>query len=284
MPTLVPRAGNGSTVRNSASTPHPGHWSYPESVASDRSTAAVAGLVSTAARVFVLAGAGMSTESGIPDFRGPDGLWTKHPDAMRMFDLNAYRSDPAVRRAAWQVRREGAIRTAAPNSGHRSLAAWEAAGRQVSIATQNIDGLQQRAGSTAVMELHGTFWESMCLSCGRRRPVEETFERLDAGDPDPMCLVCGGILKSATVAFGQQLDPATLQRAVTAARDCDVALAIGSSLSVQPAASLCDVAVAASAPLVIINGEPTAYDPLAAVLINDRIGPTLTRITAALPA
>jgi NAD-dependent deacetylase len=178
-----------------------------------------AGMLGEADSVFVLSGAGMSTESGIPDFRGPNGLWTKHPEAMKMFDLDHYVSSPEVRRAAWQVRRQGALLQARPNAGHRALVDWEAQ-RHVTIATQNIDGLHQRAGSSHVWELHGTVWQTMCLSCDERTPVAETFARLDAGEQDPPCLGCGGILKSATVAFGQSLDPAVVSAAVAAAQGC----------------------------------------------------------------
>ncbi len=239
-----------------------------------------ADLIGRAERVFVLAGAGMGTESGIPDFRGPGGLWTRDPAAQRMFDLDAYRSDPQLREAAWRLRMASEIRTAAPNAGHVALARWEEE-RTVTIATQNIDGLQQRAGSTTVLELHGTYWEWMCLTCDRRGPVTEAFARVAAGEPDPACVDCGGILKSGTVAFGQPLPRATWDAAVAAARGCDVAVAIGTTLAVQPAASLCSVAVSAGAPLIIINGEATPYDDVATVTLHERIGPTLTALTRA---
>ena len=262
-----------------------GRWPWKAEYVTDRETERdlreLAALIRQARRVFVLAGAGMSTESGIPDFRGPEGLWTKFPEAMKMFDLDSYRSDPAVRKAAWRVRREGGIRDAEPNAGHFAVAAWETAERQVTVATQNIDGLQQRAGGGArVLELHGTYWESMCLSCDQRLPIEETFARVEARESDPDCLVCGGILKSATVAFGQLLDPEVVDAAIEAAQSCDLALAIGSSLSVQPAASLCSVALAAGAPLAIVNAEPTEYDQSADLIISDRIGPALKRVSA----
>lgn len=244
----------------------------------ESAVATVARLVGGARSVFVLAGAGMSTESGIPDFRGPEGLWTRNPQAQRMFDLQAYRSDPELRVAAWQMRMSSPIRAAAPNSGHRALAGWESA-RRVTIGTQNIDGLQQRAGSTHVLELHGSYWESMCLSCDDRQPIQGVFDRVSNGEPDPACLCCGGILKTGTVAFGQTLDGDIWQACVDAAATCDVALAIGSSLAVQPAASLCDLAVAAGAPLIIVNGAPTGYDPTATVVVHGQIGPTLTDIS-----
>ncbi len=249
----------------------------------DPAIEAAADLIGRADHVFVLAGAGLGTESGIPDFRGPNGLWTRTPHAQRMFDLDAYRVDPQLRIDAWKLRMDSEIRTAEPNAGHKALTAWET-GRRVTIATQNIDGLQQRAGSTQVLELHGTFWEWMCLSCDSRGPVTEVFERVSAGDPDPACGRCGGILKTGTVAFGQPLPQHTLDTAVEAARTCDVAMAIGSTLAVQPAASLCSVAVSAGAPLITINGEPTPYDDLATVTLHQRIGPTLTRLTATIDA
>lgn len=252
-------------------------WSTMPSPAPDLDRAAQ--LIARASHVFVLAGAGMGTESGIPDFRGPNGLWTRDPRLQRMFDLDAYRRDPRLRVAAWRMRMDSEIRTAAPNPGHQALVAWEAA-RRVTVATQNIDGLQQRAGSSEVLELHGTYWEWACLSCGARGPVTDTFDRVDAGEEDPDCPRCGGILRTGTVAFGQPLPRTTLEMATIAARSSDVALAVGTSLAVQPAASLCSVAVSAGVPLIVVNGQPTPYDELAEVRLGDRIGPTLTRLTA----
>lgn len=239
----------------------------------------VAALLRDAAKVFVLAGAGMSTESGIPDFRGPNGMWTRNPDAMRMFDLDAYREDPDLRRQAWRLRIDSEIRTAGVNDGHLALAAWESSTREVVVATQNIDGLQQRAGSTSVLELHGTFWQSMCLSCDDRGPIEAVFARVGSGDDDPACERCGGILKTGTVAFGQQLDPVVLAAAAQAAAECDVAFAIGTSLVVQPAAALCDLAVRGGRPLVIVNGSQTPYDDQAAVIVRQPIGAALRHLT-----
>ncbi|MEI2718054.1 MAG: Sir2 family NAD-dependent protein deacetylase [Candidatus Nanopelagicales bacterium] len=242
---------------------------------------AAAQLLSDAAHVFVLAGAGMGTESGIPDFRGPDGLWTRNPQAQRMFDLDAYRADAQLRSDAWRMRMASEIRTSRPNAGHGSIAAWEGK-RRVTVATQNIDGLQQRAGSSEVLELHGSYWESMCLDCDDRRPISEVFARVESGDPDPTCEDCGGILKTGTVAFGQALPIQTWTAAQEAAMACDIAFAIGSTLTVQPAASLATLAVQGGSPLVVINGDPTHADAGADVVIHDRIGPTLTLITQAL--
>lgn len=237
-----------------------------------------AGLLATAEKVVVLSGAGMSTAAGIPDYRGPNGLWTRNPQAARLFDIDAYRADRSVRIAAWQLRMASEIRTAQPGSGHRALAMWEHADRRVTIATQNIDGLHQRAGSRTVLELHGTFWEYQCLACGARGPIADAFDRVAAGEPDPDCQKCGGILRTATIAFGQALDARVLQAAFDAAADCDLLVAIGTTLAVQPAASLCDVAVSAGADLVIINDQPTGYDDQARIVARTSIEPFLASV------
>lgn len=240
----------------------------------------VAALLREAKSIFVLAGAGMGTESGIADFRGPNGLWTRDPSAAKMFDAQAYAQDAQVRRNAWQMRRESPIRTAKPNQGHRALYDWQRSGRQVTIATQNIDGLQQQAGSDNVLELHGTFREIRCLDCGQRRPAEPVLRQVDAGDADPACGQCGGVQRTNTVAFGEPLDPLILFAAQDAAQRADLAVAIGSSLVVEPAASLVGFA-AQHCPVAIINADPTPYDPVAQVRVDGRIGPALTRINRA---
>jgi NAD-dependent deacetylase len=233
--------------------------------------------VAGASRVAVLSGAGISTESGIPDFRGPDGLWTKDPGSERLSSLRAYRDDPEVRLRSWQARRTHAVWDAEPNSGHRALVALEEAGRLHAILTQNIDGLHQRAGSSPhlVVELHGSMHDTVCLSCGDRRPMRAALDRVDAGETDPPCLVCGGILKSATISFGQSLDPAVLAGARDAAVTCDLLLVAGSSLAVQPAAGLVGIAARAGATVVICNGSATPYDSLAAFVLRDRLGSVL---------
>lgn len=242
---------------------------------SDEALTIGAGLLRAARRVFVLVGAGMSTESGIPDFRGPRGLWRTNPAAQRVFDIDAYLSEREVRRVAWQMRLSSPIRTARPNAGHLALATLAESGRTVTIATQNIDGLQQMAGSSDVLELHGTFWRSVCLGCGDRRGIEEVFRRLDSGEEDPDCRACGAILRTDTVAFGQELDPDVLSAAWHAAADCDVAMAIGSSLGVHPAAGLCEVAASGGGDLIILNAEPTPYDDIATAVIRRPIGEVL---------
>jgi len=243
----------------------------------------VVGWVATASSITVLTGAGISTDSGIPDFRGPNGVWTRNPSAQRMVTLQSYVEDPAVRALAWRNRREHPAWTARPNAGHRALVALERAGKLRAIVTQNIDELHQRAGSdpARVIEVHGSIFGVECLGCGRRSAMAEALQRVEAGEEDPACLGCGGIQKSATISFGQQLRPAVLQAACRAASDCELFLAVGSSLSVQPAAALCEVAVGAGARLVVVNAEPTPYDPLAAAVLRRPIGEVLPRLVAA---
>lgn len=231
-------------------------------------------------RITVLTGAGISTASGIPDFRGPQGVWTKNPAAEAMFDIDSYLSDPDVRVLAWQQRLNHPAWTAEPNAGHLALVELENQGRLRGLVTQNVDGLHQKAGSspTLVHEIHGTIWFVDCLNCARRIPTADVTPRLEAGEEDPPCLVCGGILKSATVSFGQSLDQGVLDASVEAARDCDLFVAIGTSLQVYPAAGLCDVALGSGARLVIVNAEPTPYDDQTAAIHTDPIEQVLPRL------
>ncbi|HET7524187.1 MAG TPA: Sir2 family NAD-dependent protein deacetylase [Acidimicrobiales bacterium] len=233
-----------------------------------------------AERVTVLTGAGISTDSGIPDFRGPQGVWTKNPKAERTSTLSHYLRDSEVRREAWQNRLNSPAWTARPNQGHLALVELERQGRLVAIATQNIDELHQHAGHSPekVLELHGTMRRVKCWECGDEGPMEQTLERVRAGEPDPFCLRCGGILKSATISFGQALDPDVMARAEAAARACDVLLAVGSSLGVYPAAGLVPLAQSAGAGLIIVNAEPTPYDPLADAVVHDSISEVLPQI------
>lgn len=222
-------------------------------------------LVESASRVTALTGAGVSTGSGIPDFRGPAGVWTLDPAAARLHTIRDYTVDAEVRHRSWQGRLHHPAWTAQPGPAHRALVALERSGRLVALLTQNIDELHQAAGSAPhrVLELHGTIHEAVCLSCGARGPMGAALDRVRAGEVDPRCTVCGGLLTSATVSFGQHLDQALMRRARQAAADCEVFLALGSSLGVQPAASLCRVATRAGARLVVANGEPTPYDEVA---------------------
>jgi NAD-dependent deacetylase len=243
-------------------------------------------LVASARRITALTGAGVSTDSGIPDFRGPDGLWTREPSAQRLSSLDAYVCDPQVRREAWRRRAEHPAWRAEPNAAHAALVEFERSGRLRALLTQNIDGLQQRAGSDpdVVVELHGSLLGTECLGCGARGAMRDALRRVAAGEDDPACRSCGGILKSATVSFGQQLDPQVLRRARTAALDCELLLVAGTSLTVQPAASLVALAARAGADVVICNAEPTPYDGLAAAVVHASVGEVLPALAAAAPA
>jgi len=238
-------------------------------------------MVRAATAVTVLTGAGISTDSGIPDFRGPKGVWTLNPAAERLSSYDDYVRDPEVRRRAWQARKTHPAWTAEPNDGHRALVALERAGKLRGLPTQNIDGLHQRAGSSPelVIELHGTIWQVECLSCGARTAMADQLARVTDAEPDPPCELCGGILKSATISFGQRLDNDVLEAAAIAAERCDLFIAVGSSLTVRPASGLCDVAVDAGAPLIVINAEETPYDDLAAEVLRGPIGEILPAVT-----
>jgi NAD-dependent deacetylase len=234
----------------------------------------------------VLTGAGISTDSGIPDFRGPQGVWTKNPAAQALSTIEAYVADPEVRRRSWLARIGHPAWSAQPNAGHRALVDLERTGHLRALVTQNIDGLHQAAGSNPdlVIEIHGTIHQAGCLACGRRTPMGDVLARVRAGEDDPRCDSCGGILKSATISFGQSLEPAVLDAAVAAAHASDVLLAVGTSLSVYPAAGLCDVALRAGARLVIINAEPTSYDSVADSVLRDPVGQALPRLVRAASA
>lgn len=233
-----------------------------------------------ARNIAVLTGAGISTDSGIPDFRGPSGIWTRDPAAEKMSTYQVYVSDPAVRQRSWQARLSHPAWTAQPNSAHLALARLAASPIDTTVITQNIDGLHQRAGTPAdrVLELHGTMYTVVCVSCERRTPMSDALVRVRAGEVDPPCADCGGILKSATVMFGQQLDLSVLASAAAAAGAADLFLAIGSTLTVEPAASLCAVAADAGARLVIVNRDPTPYDRLATAVISKPIGEVVPEI------
>jgi NAD-dependent deacetylase len=234
-------------------------------------------------RIVVLTGAGISTESGIPDFRGPDGVWTKNPAAEKTATLHHYLGDPEVRRQAWRNRLAGPYWTSEPNAGHRALVDLERSAGLDTLVTQNIDGLHHAAGSSPdkIVEIHGNVREVKCLSCSWRAPMEVALTRVRAGEPDPDCPDCGGILKSATISFGENLVPEDLARAQAAAARADVFLAVGTSLGVYPAAGLPDLALMNEARLVILNAEPTPFDAAAAAVIRDRLGQALPALVAA---
>ena len=231
--------------------------------------AAAGDALARGSHIVVFTGAGISTDSGIPDYRGPNGVWTTNPKAEKMSSLEHYLGDPEVRMLAWQNRLRSAAWTASPNAGHRALVEIERHGRLEKLVTQNIDELHQRAGHdpTKVIEVHGTMWWSRCWGCHDRRPMAESLDRVRAGEVDPPCLLCGGVLKSDTISFGQALVPEVIDAALVAAERDDVLLVAGSSLSVFPAANIVPRAKSAGATVIIVNGEPTRMDRFADYLI-----------------
>ncbi|MEZ4330657.1 MAG: Sir2 family NAD-dependent protein deacetylase [Myxococcota bacterium] len=252
----------------------------PEAPATDAQIERVRGWVRDAQCIAVLTGAGISTDSGIPDFRGPKGLWTRNPEAEKLATLDHYLADPAVRARSWQWRLETDADRREPNPGHQALVALERARRLDTLVTQNVDGLHQTAGSSPdrVVEIHGTLREVECLDCGERAPAERALARVRAGEADPACRSCGGILKTATISFGQGLVAEDLQRAERAALRCDLLLAIGTTLAVYPIASMVPVAKQAGARIVIVNGGPTEMDALADAVLRGSISAILPRL------
>jgi NAD-dependent deacetylase len=237
--------------------------------------------------VAILTGAGISTDSGIPDYRGPRGVWTLHPEYEKLATIGYYMTDPEVRRRSWQMRRDTYARNPQPNAAHRAIAELDASGAvELRVITQNTDGLHQLAGLPArkVLELHGTSRSVACTACGARSSVEDAFARIEAGEPDPPCLQCGGILKTATVMFGESLDPSVLNEAVSLARASAVFFAVGTSLQVYPAAGLVDLAADRGARLVIVNAEPTPYDAVADEVVREPISESLPRLLRELTA
>jgi len=233
-----------------------------------------------AERLVALTGAGISTDSGIPDFRGPQGLWTRNPLAEKMSDIRYYVADREVRKLSWQNRMQSPAWSSKPNAGHRALVELERRGKLHALVTQNIDELHQVAGNSPdrVIEVHGTMRRVMCLSCGWRGPMHETLERVRAGEADPACLECGGILKSDTISFGQALVPEVIARAMQVASEADLLLAVGTSLQVYPVAGAVPAAQEAGATIVIVNGEPTPFDDIADAVLPGSISEILPRI------
>jgi len=242
----------------------------------------VRGWIDEAERVVVLTGAGISTDSGIRDFRGPDGLWTRDPEAEKRATLHHYMSDPEVRRKAWRSRLDSPTWRAEPNPGHHALVALERRGKLDTLITQNVDGLHQAAGSDPgrVVEVHGTARQVVCMACDERAPMERALDRVRAGEDDPPCRTCGGILKSATISFGQSLVPGDIERAGAAARRADLLLAVGSTLAVYPVADVVPVARLSGARIVIVNGSETAMDHLADAVLRGAISDLLPRLVA----
>jgi NAD-dependent deacetylase len=236
--------------------------------------------IDAARRIVVLTGAGISTDSGIPDFRGPHGVWTKNPQAEKMATLQHYVADPDVRKRSWRDRLASPAWQAKPNAGHHALVALERRGTLDTLLTQNVDGLHQLAGSSPdrVVEIHGTMREVTCLACGQRAPMERALARVRAGEEDPPCRTCGGILKSATISFGQALVQSDLLRAQRAAEGCDLMLTVGTKLSVYPIAGVVPIAKEAGARIVIVNAEPTELDSLADAALRGQISEILPKL------
>ncbi|SED90521.1 NAD-dependent deacetylase [Streptomyces misionensis] len=230
--------------------------------------------------VAILSGAGISTDSGIPDYRGPAGLWRRDPEAEKLVTYEYYMGDPEIRRRSWRMRRDNQALRAEPNAAHRAVVELERSGVPVRVITQNVDGLHQAAGLPArkALELHGTAREFVCTRCHARGPMADALARVEAGEDDPRCLECGGILKSATVMFGERLDPMVLGQAVAVTKACQLFIAVGSSLQVQPAAGLAGVAADHGARLIVVNAEPTPYDDRADEVVREPIGTALPRL------
>lgn len=233
--------------------------------------------VRAAKRVVVLTGAGISTDSGIPDFRGPQGVWTKNPVAEKMSNIHYYLADPEVRKASWQNRLSSPAWRAKPNSGHLALVELEKQRKLHALITQNIDELHQLAGNSAelVIEVHGSMRRFMCWGCGMRGPMERVLDRVRTGEDDPKCRDCGGILKSDTISFGQQLVPEVIDRAMRAAAEADLFFAVGTSLQVYPIAGAFDLARSAGAKTVIMNAQPTPFDSEADAVLPGSISELL---------
>ena len=238
--------------------------------------------IDAAKRVVVLTGAGISTDSGIPDFRGPQGLWTKNPLSEKMSNIHYYLADREVRKLSWQNRMASPAWTAKPNAGHLALVELERRKKLHALITQNIDELHQQAGNSRdlVIEVHGSMRRFMCWGCGMRGPMQLVLERVRAGEEDPQCRDCGGILKSDTISFGQQLVPEVIDRAMQVAGEADAFVAVGSTLQVYPVAGAVDIARAAGAKLIIVNAQPTPYDDVADAVLPGSISEVLPFILA----
>ena len=239
--------------------------------------------IAAAKRVVVLTGAGISTDSGIADFRGPQGVWTKNPLAEKLSNIHYYMADPEVRKASWRARLDHTAWRAQPNPGHLALAALERRGKLHALITQNIDELHQLAGNSPgkVIEVHGTMRKVVCMGCGMTAPMQKALERVRAGEADPPCRDCGGILKSATISFGQALVPEVIDAALRAAEEADLFLAVGTSLQVYPVAGALPAARAAGAKIVIMNAEPTPFDDIADAVLPGSISELLPRLCSA---
>ena len=249
-------------------------------VAHDEAIAAAGSFVTAAERIVVLTGAGISTDSRIPDFRGPQGVWTKNPGAEKSATLQNYLADAELRRNSWRNRLDSPMWAAEPNRGHLALTQLEARRKLLLLITQNVDGLHLDAGHDPdkIVEVHGTAKQVGCMSCDYEAPMQEVLDRVRQGDDDPACPTCAGILKSKTISFGQSLIADDLQRAQTASENCDLMLAVGSTLGVYPIANAVPIAKQAGAPVVIVNGSETEMDYLGDVVVRGSISDVLPMI------
>lgn len=242
-------------------------------------------LVTAARRIVFLTGAGISTSAGIPDYRGPEGVWTKNPGAERRSHIDTWITDPSAREAGWQRRLHTAWDSVVPTAAHDAITQLAASQRVSLVVTQNIDGLHQRSGLPAhlLIEIHGTVHESICLQCEHTAPIGLTLSRVAAGELDPHCLeenpeICGGILKAATISFGQSLRPDDLERSYESTADADLFIAIGTTLSVFPVAGLVPHAARSGVPIIIVNGSPTDMDELATVVVDGDINDVVPQL------
>lgn len=237
-------------------------------------------------RILVYTGAGISTESGIPDFRGPNGLWTKvDPDD---FTIDRYLASQQRRIDGWRMHAEGELWGARskvrPNAAHTAVTRLWRAGLSSGVITQNVDGLHVEAGLTpdAISEIHGNVRRAVCVGCRADQPIEEVLRRVDAGDVDPRCAICGGPLKSSTVMFGEMLPEEQIAKAADFSHTADAVLVIGSTMSVYPAADFPLAVVRKGHPMVILNQGPTDHDGLAAVLVDGPASETATALVESL--
>lgn len=240
------------------------------------------GLLSTCESILVFTGAGISTESGIPDFRGPDGVWSRvDPED---FTIQRYLASADVRRRSWAMRSESGVLDAAPNEGHRAIVALWETDRMIGCVTQNIDGLHAAAGlpAEAIVEVHGNARLTRCVDCRRAEPTTGVLQRVAEGDDDPRCEDCGGILKADVVFFGEAMPEREMTRAMAMASAADAAISVGSTLSVYPAAYVPLAVADAGRPLVIVNQGPTELDQMAAVRIDGPAGATMRALADAL--
>ena len=237
-------------------------------------------ILERAERLLVFTGAGISTASGIRDFRGPQGGWTRNPEAEKQSTIQYYLADAEIRKASWRGRLDHPAWNARPNSGHIALAMLERRGKLHALITQNIDELHQLAGNSPekVIEVHGSMRRVMCWECGMRAPMQRALDRVRAGEEDPHCRDCGGILKSDTISFGQPLVPEVLERSMRCAGEADLLLSVGTSLQVYPAAGVVPLARQAGARVVIVNAQPTPFDNVADAVLRNPISEVLPQI------